>query len=122
MPSVDTPNISSTAGLHDGSFGLPADADVSRPAGNGSAPEMLQSVTQGAHQTIDRLAEQVMPHVQRLQENMGSATEMLDQRADQIREMTDEWLETLRCTVRDNPLASLGAALAVGLLVARLSR
>jgi ElaB/YqjD/DUF883 family membrane-anchored ribosome-binding protein len=31
-------------------------------------------------------------------------------------------VETLRCTVRDNPLAAVGTALAIGLLVARLSR
>ena len=92
------------------------------PAGNGSAPDLLHSVAEGAHQTIDRLAEQATPHVQRLQENMAGASDLLGERADQIREVTDEWVETLRCTVRENPLAAVGAAIAVGLLVARLTR
>lgn len=36
-------------------------------------------------------------------------------------EISDEWAETLRCTVRDHPLAALAVALAVGAVVARLS-
>lgn len=31
-------------------------------------------------------------------------------------------IQTLRCSVRDNPLVAVGAALAAGLLAARLSR
>lgn len=115
MVDFSSPNLTSHPGPRAGSAGTLG-------AGNGSAPDMLHNMAQGAHQTIDRLAEQVTPHVQRLQENMAGATEMLDERADQIREMTDEWIETLRATVRENPLAAVGAALALGLLVARLSR
>jgi len=106
-PSTSQP---ATAGMPPGAYGAPAEADL------------LHHMAEGAHQTIDRLAEQAAPHVQRLQENMAGAAEMMDERADQLREMTDEWLETLRCTVRENPLAAVGAALALGLLVARLSR
>jgi len=105
------------------STGIPAHGSaMNETTGAPSAPEAVNTMAQGAHETIDRLAEQVTPHVQRLQENMDSATEMLDERADQIREMADEWMQSLRSTVRENPLASVGAALALGLLVARLSR
>lgn len=116
---VTSTTFPSTAGASTSS-GMGADAD--RPSGEGSAPAMLQGVAEGAHKTIDRLAEQATPHVQRLQEAMGGATDMLDERADQLRETADEWMETLRCTVRDNPLAAIGAALALGVVFARLTR
>ncbi|GCL64908.1 DUF883 family protein [Pseudaquabacterium pictum] len=97
-------------------------ADGLSPGTNGSRPDLLDAMADTAHQTIDRLAEQVAPQVQRLQAEMAGATDMLDERADQVRDMTADWLESVRCTVRENPLAAVGAALAVGLLVARLSR
>jgi len=42
--------------------------------------------------------------------------------AEHAREVTGEWAETLRCTVRESPLAAVGVALAVGVLVARPAR
>jgi len=77
--------------------------------------DMLSRVVQGAHQTIDRLAETAAPHVQKLQEGVGA-------RAEHVREMGDEWAESLRCTVRDNPLAAVATALALGVLIARLTQ
>lgn len=120
MVTVTSPNMSNNPGAEAGANG--GSAANGRPDGGNGSNDMLHTIAQGAHQAIDRLAEQVTPHVQRLQENVAGSTDMLDERADQLREMTDEWLETLRCTVRENPLAAMGAALAVGLLVARLSR
>ena len=119
MVTVSSPTFSNNPGPQSGL----SNHDSSLAGSNGSDPEaLLHDMAEGAHQTIDRLAEQVTPQVRRLQDNMSGATEMLEERADQIREMTDEWLDTLRCSVRDNPLSAVGAALALGLLVARLSR
>jgi ElaB/YqjD/DUF883 family membrane-anchored ribosome-binding protein len=92
---------------------------------NGSARpdnELLGRVVQGAHQAIDRMAEGAAPHVQRLQQGMASAGEALQDRAGQAREVGDEWAESVRCTVRENPLAALAVAMAAGLLVARLTQ
>ena len=36
--------------------------------------------------------------------------------------MGDEWAESLRCTVRENPLAAVATALVVGVLIARLTQ
>lgn len=77
--------------------------------------DMLARVVQGAHQTIDRLAESAAPHVHRLSEG-------LDSRSGQVREMSEEWTESLRTTVREHPLAAVATALAVGMLIARISR
>jgi ElaB/YqjD/DUF883 family membrane-anchored ribosome-binding protein len=87
-----------------------------------SAHDMIGRIAQSAHETIDRLAASAAPHVGRLQESVAGTGDALRVRADRAREVTDEWAESLRCTVRESPLAALGVALAVGLLVARLAR
>ncbi len=84
--------------------------------------DVLARVVQGAHQTIDRLAETAAPHAQRLQDEVSSASHRLHSRAAQAREIGGEWAETLRCTVRENPLAAVGTALALGALLTRLLR
>lgn len=84
--------------------------------------DALNRVVQGAHQTIDRLAESAAPHAQRLQDGVSTAGNLLHDRAEQARRLGDEWAETLRCTVRENPLAAVGTALALGALVTRLLR
>jgi len=92
------------------------------PNPDGKSADLLQRVVQGAHQTIDRMADTAAPHVQRMQEGMHSAGDMLNHRGEQVRDMGDEWAESLRATVRENPLAAVAAAVALGLLVARLTR
>lgn len=87
----------------------------STSTGGGRGTDMLQRVVQGAHQTIDRLADSAAPHVQRFSEG-------LDQKSGQVRDMSDEWTESLRSTVRENPIAAVATALAVGMLISRLTR
>lgn len=72
--------------------------------------ETLDRVVKGAHDTVDRLAETAAPHVQRLQDS-----------AEELRHTGDEWSESLRSTVRANPLASVATALAVGVVLAKLT-
>ena len=86
------------------------------------ADDVIARIAQSAHETIDRLAESAAPHVSRLGEGLSGAGETLQERADRAREVGDEWIESLRDTVRENPLAAVGVALAIGVVVARLSR
>jgi ElaB/YqjD/DUF883 family membrane-anchored ribosome-binding protein len=76
---------------------------------------LLNRVVQGAHHTIDRLAETAAPHMQRLQEGVGT-------RAEHAKEVGDQWAESLRGSVRENPLVAVATALAVGVLIARLTQ
>jgi len=76
------------------------DSEKAVPAAVG---QMKQAV-QGAHETIDRIADGVAPAVQ------------------QLCETRDEWVEGARTTVRNNPLASVAAAFALGALIARITR
>lgn len=91
------------------------DAQASTGLGRGTPasadPDVLTRVVRGAHQTVDRLAETAAPQVQRLQEGVASA-----------RELGGELRENLRNTVRENPLVALAAALAVGMVIGRITR
>jgi ElaB/YqjD/DUF883 family membrane-anchored ribosome-binding protein len=117
--SSSASNTAPSDGLDVGSGHAPA------PGGDNSvqreATDMFARVVQGAHDTVDRLAETAAPHVQRLSQGVDNASDTLHQRADQVRETGDEWAESLRHTVRENPLTALAAALAVGVIVARLT-
>jgi ElaB/YqjD/DUF883 family membrane-anchored ribosome-binding protein len=118
FPSSSTATSSISAGTAGGvAENGPDTTTTTRPQS-----DVLNRVVQGAHQTIDKLAETAAPHVQRLEQGVASASETLHARADHVREVGDEWAESLRSTVRENPLAAVATALAVGLLIARLTR
>jgi ElaB/YqjD/DUF883 family membrane-anchored ribosome-binding protein len=84
--------------------------------------DLMNRVVQGAHQTIDHLAGQAAPHVQRFEQKLAGADDMLHERADQLRAMSDGYVRSLREGVRENPLAAVGVALVLGLLLARIAR
>lgn len=115
-----TPNTPETAGdrLSGSSSGMSSSSGLSSSAGSGSgsgstgsSSDIMSRVVGGAHQTIDRLAESAAPHV-----------DQLGAQAERWREVSDEWTESLRVTVRENPLASVAVALAVGVLIAKVTR
>ena len=100
----------------------PAAADgISNGASTTAAP-LLDRVVRGAHETIDRLAETAAPHVHKLEQTVGHAGETLQANATRARELGDEWTESVRCTVRDHPLAAVAVAMLAGALIARLAR
>lgn len=86
------------------------------------APELMRRVVQGAHETIDHLADAAAPQVQKLQQGVDDAGQRLHARADQIRTLGDEWMASLRGTVRESPLTAVATALLLGMLVARVRR
>jgi ElaB/YqjD/DUF883 family membrane-anchored ribosome-binding protein len=97
--------------------GNPYASSASAASGDGS--DMFARVVQGAHETVDRLAETAAPHVQRLQEGMSSAGDLLGSRSGEMREIGDAWADGLRSTVREHPLVAVAAAVALGVLIAR---
>lgn len=113
---------SATSSVSSGTAGTADTAATTPVAGTRAQSDVLNRVVQGAHNTIDKLAESAAPHVHRLEQGVSSAGESLHARADHAREVGDEWAESLRTTVRENPLATVATALAVGWLIARLTR
>jgi ElaB/YqjD/DUF883 family membrane-anchored ribosome-binding protein len=124
IESTPFPTSSNPAsgGLSGSSTGMDAaPAAGSTAAAGASGEDLMRRVVQGAHSTIDRLADTAAPAVSKLQESVAGAGNKLHAGADHMREVGDEWAESLRSTVRENPLASVAVALAVGMLIARLS-
>ena len=94
------------------------DSEKAAPAAVG----LLKQAVQGAHDTIDRIADSATPAVRQLGESVSAAEEAMHVKADQLRETRDEWVEVARTTVRNNPLVSVAAAFALGVLSARITR
>jgi ElaB/YqjD/DUF883 family membrane-anchored ribosome-binding protein len=95
------------------------------PGSNGAGVRqqaLTDRMAQGAHHTIDRLAETAAPHVERLEEALSGAGVRLKNQAQRVRETGDEWADGLRTTVRRNPLTAVAAALAIGALISRITR
>ena len=87
-----------------------------------AAAGLLKDTVHGAHDTLDRLEDRAEPAVRQVGESVSAATKTLHAKTDQLRETRDEWVEGVRSTVRSNPLASVAAALALGAVIARVSR
>jgi ElaB/YqjD/DUF883 family membrane-anchored ribosome-binding protein len=87
-----------------------------------AAAELLTRVVKGAHETIDQIAERATPPLEQLAQGLSQTGEALHDKAEQWRTTGDEWAESLRGSVREHPLAALAAALAVGVVIARLAR
>lgn len=100
--------------------------DTSMLPGSEKAPPaavgMLKQAVQGAHNTIDRLADGAAPAVRKLGESISAAGETLHAKTDQLRDTRDEWVEGARSTVRASPLAWVAAALALGAVIGRITR
>lgn len=95
------------------------------PGSEGSPPataSLMKNAVQGVHDTIDRLADSAAPAVGQLGDGVAAAEDALKASADVIRGTGDAWVEGLRTTVRDNPLACMAGALALGAMIARITR
>jgi len=126
---VGDPLHSGASPVADGPRGSAGSADSSEARANrgidadgaNSGLEVLDRVVRGAHATVDRLAESAAPHVQRLSDGIGKAGDAVHSRTSDMRELGDEWTDSLRTTVREHPVAAVVTALAVGVLLARLT-
>lgn len=100
--------------------------DTSMLPGSETAPPaavgLLKDAAQGAHDSLDRLVDRATPAVRKLGDSVAAFGETLHAKTDQWRETGDEWIESLRTTVRSKPLLSVVAALALGALIARIPR
>ena len=83
---------------------------------------LLNHAVQGAHDTIDRLADSAAPAARQLGAQVSAAGDAIHAKTGQLRDTRDEWVESARSTVRGSPLVSIAAAFALGAVIARITR
>ncbi len=108
FPKSEVPPLGSTGTL-------PGNA-----ASTASADDIVNRAAETAHRAVDRMAEKAVPAVERVKSGVNEATTMLQARADQLGQLQERWVEDSRNYVREHPFTSVAAALAAGMLLARL--
>lgn len=86
------------------------------------AVDLLHRAAQGAHHTIDRLADRAQPAARKLDAGVSAAGETLHAGADRARQTRDEWAESARSAVRGHPLLAVASAAALGAAIIGLTR
>ena len=92
----------------------------------------MQGSSQSGSGTVEKLTEQATAGFNRLsdtaQQTMGRVSQAASQAASRLSEkgqalydMQGEYVETARTYVRQHPIAAIGIAIAVGLLISRLT-
>lgn len=76
----------------------------------------------GDHATTDHLSERAHETVDRIAKTAGKGEERIRHEAADVKERSDETLQSISAYVRDNPLTSLGLAFAAGALLSALRR
>jgi ElaB/YqjD/DUF883 family membrane-anchored ribosome-binding protein len=81
----------------------------------------VDRAAQAAHEAIDRLAAKAGPAFERLRGSATNAGETLRAKADQFGELEEEWVESARSYVRENPLTAVAVGVLAGLIIAKLT-
>ncbi len=84
----------------------------------GAAAEKL---AEQASAGLDRMSETAHQTLGRVSEVAAQAASRLSERGQEFLDMQGEAVETARSYVREHPIAAIGIAIAIGLLISRLT-
>ncbi len=105
-----------TPNPNDGSRNLGRAVDQ---AGMG-AHDVINKVSDAARPAVDRFASGAHQAVDKIASAAGQAAETLGVKGEQLTNLSARAMEQCRGYVRENPVASLGIAIAVGYVLSRL--
>jgi len=71
-------------------------------------------------ETIDKAANSAKEAVDKVASATNEAAETLGKKGEQLKNAEEQWLEDCRIYVRDNPITSVGIAVAAGFLLSRV--
>jgi ElaB/YqjD/DUF883 family membrane-anchored ribosome-binding protein len=72
-------------------------------------------------QQIDRLSETAHTAIDRATQSVGQIAQQYGEKAEELLAMKDDYMETAREYVKQNPLMAVGIALAAGYLVGKIT-
>jgi len=78
---------------------------------------LLERAVQGAHETVDRLAEAATPAVEQISAAVDDLGSAMNAQADEALALQQQWTGALRDAVREHPIAAVLTAAAVGVLL-----
>jgi ElaB/YqjD/DUF883 family membrane-anchored ribosome-binding protein len=82
--------------------------------------QVIDKVSNAARPVVDRIASGGHQAVDKIASAAGQVAETLDVKGEQLKDVQLRAIEQCRGYVRDNPVTSLGIALAAGYLLSRL--
>ena len=83
---------------------------------------MASETTSSTDKTVDRLSQSAHQAVDRAANAASAYAERFGEKSDELMQMPQDWLETARDYVRENPMQAVGMALAAGYLLSILMR
>jgi ElaB/YqjD/DUF883 family membrane-anchored ribosome-binding protein len=78
--------------------------------------------TQGSERNMENMGRTAQQYVDRASEAVNSMAERFGETGEQLLAMKDDWVETTREYVRDNPIQAVGIAVAAGYLLSMIMR
>jgi ElaB/YqjD/DUF883 family membrane-anchored ribosome-binding protein len=118
-PSYPSPETGQSLWGQDDVSAAPLMPQVEHP---GTTAARVTREVKAAQDKADPIAQRATPPLEQLDQGLAHTGEALHGKADQWRATGDEWAECLRGSVREHPLAAVAAALAAGVVIARLAR
>jgi ElaB/YqjD/DUF883 family membrane-anchored ribosome-binding protein len=101
--------------------GSSTSANGASTTGASSNADMLNRVASTAHSAVDRVVGAAGPALEKLRGSASSAGEAMKAKADQFGAMEEQWIASARNYVRENPLAAVAIAAAVGLIIGKVT-
>jgi ElaB/YqjD/DUF883 family membrane-anchored ribosome-binding protein len=87
----------------------------------GSAGRYAENIAEKAGTTLNQLSDVAQQTVDRVTDAASQAAQRLSDHTDELWELQQRAIDSTRSYVRDHPIAAIGIAIAVGLLLARLT-
>jgi ElaB/YqjD/DUF883 family membrane-anchored ribosome-binding protein len=81
---------------------------------------MIMKTTDTTNETVERLKAGVNETVEKVAEASNKAVDTINQKTEQMKDAEERLMEHARMYVRDNPVTSLGIAVASGFILSRL--
>jgi len=84
--------------------------------------DSVDRMAQSAHRAVDRVADRATPALDHVRHSAERATDLIGAGVDELVRKQDALRDTVSSQVRAHPLAVVGTALLLGLLLGRLTR